>query len=79
MRHAPTANATVVLRVGVGNSVKRKGVPVCSISIARGVVLVTALLRRVTAILDGLDEDVKSQLAPVPQCAAPMERARRLD
>ena len=71
--------ATVALKVGVDNTVKRKDVPVCSVSIVRDVVLVTAPLRRVTVIQDGLVEDVTSLHAPVPQCAAAMERARPLD
>lgn len=79
MLHALMIHATVALKVGVDNFVKRKDVPVCSISIVRDVVPVTALLRRVTAIQDGLVVDVKSLLAPVPQCAEAMELVRLLD
>ena len=71
--------ATVALKVGVENTVKRKDVLACSISIVLDVALVTALLRSVTAIQDGLVGDVKNLLAPVPQCAATMERVRPLD
>lgn len=79
MPHALMRHATVVLKVGVDNFVKRKGAPVCSTSIVLDAVLVTAPLRRVTAIQDGLDGDVRSLLAPVPQCAEAMVLVRRLD
>jgi len=71
-------HATVVLKVGVDNFVKRKDVPVCSTSIVLDGVPVTALPRRVTAIQDGPVGDVKSLLAPVPQCAEAMVLVRRL-
>ena len=70
--------ATVALKGGEANTVKRKDVPVYSIWIAQDVVLVTALPIRVTAIQGGLVADVKSLLVPVPQCAATMEHARPL-
>lgn len=78
MLRAPMANATVALKVGVEKSAKRRDAPVCSTRIARDVALVTALLRRVTAIQDGLGGDVMSQLVQEPQCAAAMERVRPL-
>ena len=68
--------ATVALKVGEANTVKRKDVQVCSIWIVQDVVLVTALPRLATAIRDGLVAGVKNLLAPVPQCAAAMEHAR---
>ena len=79
MPHALMIHATVVLKVGVDNFVKRKDVPVCSTSIVLDVVPVTALLRRVTAIQDGLGVDVRNLLALVPQCAEAMVLVRRLD
>ena len=79
MPHALMMHATVVLKVGVDNFVKRKDVPVCSTSIVLDVVPVTALLRRVTAALDGLVGAVKNLLAPVPQCAEAMVLVIRLD
>lgn len=71
--------ATVASKVGVGNTVKRKDVLETSIPIVQDVALVTAPLRYVTAIQDGPAGGVKSLLAPVPQCAAAMERVRPLD
>lgn len=79
MQHALMIHATVVLKVGVDNFVKRKDVPVCSTSIVLDVVPVTALLRRVTAIQDGLVVDVKNLLVLVPQCAEAMVHVRLLD
>ena len=79
MPHALMIHATVVLKVGGDNFVKRKDVPVCSTSIVLDVVPVTALLRRVTAIQDGLVVDVKSLLVLVSQCAEAMVLVRLLD
>ena len=79
MPHALMIHATVVLKAGVDNFVKRKDVPVCSTSIVLDVVPVTALLRRVTATQDGLVAAVKNLLAPVPQCAEAMVPVIRLD
>ena len=70
--------ATVVLKDGVENTVKRKAVLVSSIQTVLGVVPVTALLRHATATQVGLGGDVNSQLALVLQCAVVMGNARPL-
>lgn len=70
--------ATVVLKDGVENTVKRKAVLVSSIQTVLGVAPVTALLGHVTATQVGLDGDVNSQLALVTQCAVDMGNATPL-
>lgn len=72
------ALATVVLKVGVENSAKKRDVLGILTRIVRDVAHVTALHGRVTAIQDGLGGDAMSQLVQELQCAAAMERVRPL-
>lgn len=72
MRHVQRVTATVDLKDGAVNTVKRKAVLVCLIRIVQVAEHATVPLRHVIVTQGGLDVDVKNQHVPVLRCAVVM-------